>query len=788
MNSTRPSVLTVFFSLFCTLLIAQNTLISGKVLEGQGGVPVEYATIKLLDDQSSMIDGTTTDFEGKFMMKVGTVPSVIEVSFIGFETKRISDFSASGNQINLGEIFLGSDAEVLEEVVVRAERSTTEFKLDKRVFNVGQDLSNSGAGALEVLNNVPSVNVNIEGEISLRGKSGVQILINGKPSVLSSDGSNALGSLTAEMIEQIEVITNPSAKYDAEGTSGIINIVLKKDERKGMNGSVSVNTGIPDNHSIGFSLNKRTEKFNLFTQLGAGYRSLPRENKNINTNLVSNNTIKSEGTSYRNEQFYNIRLGTDYYIDRHNIITLSGNFAYEVEDQPSETNFEQLTGTKISREWTRTEETEATNPKWQYELQYKREFTDDEDHTLLFSAIGSLFAKDQSSDFQNEYKRDGYPIEYQKTATNFKESKYTLNLDYTKPLNEVFTIETGAQYVLQNVSNDFAVTDLVDDVWIPNAGLTNVFDYDQDVIGAYGTASYEGDKWGVKVGGRYEYTDLKTTLETTGEKNDQLYGNFFPSFHTSYKISPSVSMQAGYSKRIFRPRLWDLNPFFNIRNNFNIWAGNPELQPEFTDAYEVTSIFLFDDITFNLGVYQLYTTDVVERFQIFEENVSIQKPLNIGTNRATGIEFNFKYSPIKKLTLTGDLNYNYFIRKGEFEDQNFDFNGDRLNAKSTLKLKLPHDFDVEMTGHFHSKYKTVQTVQAQNIFADLGIRKKFAKGRTIVSLSVRDIFKGRFRENEISHDDYYLYSWGRRGRFVSLGVSYGFGKGEAMEYSGRHRH
>jgi len=215
-------------------------------------------------------------------------------------------------------------------VLISAEKSTTEFKLDKRVFNVGKDLSSTGASALEVLNNVPSVDVNIEGEVSLRGSTGVQILINGKPSILSDDASNALGTITADMIEKVEVITNPSAKYEAEGTAGIINIILKKNEKKGLNGSLSLNTGTPDNHSIGISLNQRTEKFNLFTQLGTGYRELPRYNKNTNIDKINNTELNSEGTEFRNEHFYNFVLGSDYYINPLNTITLSGSFAYEV--------------------------------------------------------------------------------------------------------------------------------------------------------------------------------------------------------------------------------------------------------------------------------------------------------------------------------------------------------------------------------------------------------------------------------------------------------------------------
>ena len=223
-----------------------------------------------MDEQGKSITGTTTAADGSFSIMTQTRKFYVQLSFIGFVTKEIKEFKRERGLADLGMIMLEENRDIMDAVELRGERSQTEFKLDKRVFNVGKDLSSTGAGALEVLNNVPSVNVSIEGEITLRGNSGVQILINGKPSVLANEQGNALGSITADMIEKIEVITNPSAKYDAEGTSGIINIVVKKQDRKGINGSVTLNTGLPDNHSLGLSLNRRTEKFNLFSQVGVG--------------------------------------------------------------------------------------------------------------------------------------------------------------------------------------------------------------------------------------------------------------------------------------------------------------------------------------------------------------------------------------------------------------------------------------------------------------------------------------------------------------------------------------
>jgi outer membrane receptor protein involved in Fe transport len=785
-----PFLILIFLISASSGLLAQGKInITGKVVEAYSQQPVEFATVMIADTKTeNPITGTTTDIDGNFQVEVESSDFYVEVSFIGFATKRVEEFQIDGNNLDLGEIQMSENSQTLDEVTVRAEKSQTEFKLDKRVFNVGKDLSNTGAGALEVLNNVPSVNVSIEGEISLRGSSGVQILINGKPSVLANEQGNALGSITAEMIEKIEVITNPSAKYDAEGTSGIINIVIKKEERKGLNGSFTLNTGVPHNHSFGLSLNRRTEKFNLFSQVGVGYRELPNDTRSINTDLISNTSVESEGKEYRNETFYNVILGTDYHINKYNVLTLSGSFAYEIEDQPSQTNFNFIDDNQsIASQWFREEVTEATNPKFQYELQYKKDFKDSEDHTLLFSALGNFFGKDQSSEFINSTLFGSDADATQETRTNFKEARYTFKLDYTKPISEKFTLETGAQYVIQDVSNDFAVSNLVDGEWIEDMGLTNIFEYDQAVLGAYGTGAYEGDKWGLKMGLRLETTDLNTLLLTTNQANNQNYTNLFPSVHTSYKITESLSLQAGYSRRIFRPRLWDLNPFFNIRNNFNIRQGNPELLPEFTDSYEINSILILGQTSLNFGVYHRYTTDVVERIATVENNVTTTMPENIGTNRATGIEFNAKYSPAKWITLNGDFNFNYFNREGSLDSLTFDFNADQWSSKLTAKLKLPADIDFEVTGQYRSRVQTVQSIISGNMFADLGLRKKILKGKAVLNLSVRDVFSSRFRESETNQTSFYAYSRRQRGRFITFGFSYGFGKGEAMEFSGRKR-
>lgn len=779
-------LLTAFSSLS---VVSQDLAVFGRVVNEAGNEPIPFATVALLNAGSNeILKGTTTDIDGKFEMTTKSAQIKIQINFMGFDEKVVDAPPDADGKIDFGTIQLQSSALGLDEVEIVGEKSEMEFKLDKRIFNVGKDISSTGMGAMELLDNVPSVNVDIEGQVSLRGNSGVQILINGKPSVLADPEGNALGSITADMIEQVEVITNPSAKYEAEGTAGIINIVLKKTEKRGLNGSISANTGIPDNHSLGGSMNYRTEKFNFFTQFGAGYRSLPRFRESENLDLTTGNLLKSEGTEYRNEAFYNITLGTDYYLSERDVITLSGSFAFEDEDQPSETEFSFFgENGQLESQWLRNETTEADNPKYQYDFNYTREFADSEEHTLRFSSLGNFFGKETASFFENTALLDAEIDPDQRTETDFFERRFLFQLDYTKPIGERWSIEAGSLYEIKNVGNEFAVFNEVDGEFIPDSNFTNNFEYNQNVLGVYGTVGYEANGWGVKGGLRVENTDLRTVLTTTDERNVQNFTNLFPSFHASYKWNERFSMQAGYSRRIYRPRLWDLNPFFNIRNNFNIRQGNPDLLPEYSDSYEITGILLFEKLSFNSSLYYLYTTDQIERVTFSEDNRNITKPINIGTQDKVGVELNGKYKAVEWLSVNWDFNWGYFNRNGDFEGQSFDFADDQWTTEVTAKFKLANGIDFEVTGNYQSGFETIQGTQSGFSFANMGLRKKFLKGKIVANFAVRDIFNSRIRENFTRQTDFTAYDFSQRGTFYTLGVSYGFGKGEAMTYSGRRR-
>jgi outer membrane receptor protein involved in Fe transport len=785
-------VFVLLLMLSCLDMFAQQTVsIKGKVIELDTEQAIPYASVVVRSAATEQIvAGTTTDEQGEFNLETQPGDYTIEVSFVGYKTEYISGLKmAGGKMLDLGTIALVEDTRVLDEVEVRADKSMVEFELDKRVFNVGQDLSSTGMSALDLLNNVPSVNVDIEGQISLRGNTGVQVLINGKPSVLADDGSTALGTITAEMIERIEVITNPSAKYEAEGSSGIINILLQKEDKKGFNGSVSLNTGVPANHNVGVSLNNRTEKFNVFTQFGVGYRSLPRYRNSTNLDLTDSTEVRSDGTEYRNERFFNITLGSDYYLNDFNVITLSGSFAFEDEDQPSSTNFWITNGSgMLISQYRREEETEAANPKYQFDLQYEKKFRNKEDHVLQLATQGSFFGKEQSSEFSNVLIEGVKLDPDQLTETDFYQRDFIFKLDYTNPLTEAWTIELGAQYDINDVGNDYAVYNQNSNGdFLVDSNLTNNFEFDQQVFGIYATGAFQGENWGLKVGARLENTHLNTFLITTNQANQQNYTNLFPSLHTSYKFSRQFSLQAGYSRRIYRPRLWDLNPFFNIRNNYNIRMGNPLLEPEFADSYEFTAILIFEKVSLNSSIYNLYTTNIIERVSFFENNVNVTAPVNIGTRNQTGFELNGKYVPNDWLTLNGDFNYGFFIRNGDYGEQSFDFTGTQWFTRLSARFKLPAAFEIEASADYRSPYKTVQGEVSGFAFGDIGLRKKLWKGKGVINLSVRDIFASRIRENTVAQPTFLLYDFSQRGRFITLGFSYSFGKGEAMTYTGRRR-
>ena len=433
----------------------------------------------------------------------------------------------------------------------------------------------------------------------------------------------------------------------------------------------------------------------------------------------------------------------------------------------------------------RHEDTDATNPKWEYELQYEKAFEDDEERNFTVSATGSSFAKDQSSVFANNRLSGAFSDFEQSSRSDFANVVYNFQADYTHPFSGETTLETGARYEISDNTNDYHVRELMDAEWVLVPEFTNVFDFNQNVLGIYATYAYELEKFGIKAGLRVEHTRLKTNLRTDNRQNRQDYTNAFPSFHTSYKFTEQFSVQLGYSRRIQRPGMWDLNPFYDIRDNLNISIGNPGLVPEYTHAFELTAIQTVDIGALNGAVFHRRTTDVMEEIVRVTDSLAVSTYQNIGQSNQTGLEFNGKIDPVEWLSLLADFNWLYFLRTGSYEETDFDFDNTRWSARLTAKFKLPADFDLKWRMRYRSREQLLQGYQHDMFYTDFGLRKKLLDGRAIVNFSIRDVFNSRRYIFEMDQATFYRYSerqWNRR-RFV-LGLSFGFGKGDALEFSG----
>jgi len=773
-----------------TILNAQqneNILVYGKIQESQKDSPVAYATIRLYNQQDKLISGTISNDEGYFEIQSLENEFYLKIDFIGFKSMILKNYAIQNNQINFGIITLRIDSKNLQEVVVRSEKSQIEFKTDKRVFNVGQDLTSAGGSALDVLNNVPSVDVNIEGTVSLRGNSNVLILINGKPSVITE--GNSLGTITAEMLEKVEVITNPSAKYDAEGTSGIINLILKKEDKKGTNGALSINTGYPHNHSFGMSLNRRTENFNLFSQFGLGYRRFNSTTNSYTINKTNENpsTFYTDGTGEKNEQFYNIILGTDYHINSLNVLTLTGHLGYEVEDENALLNYQNINhDNSILTNIERKDLTKGVNPEMEYQLNYDKSFKGNKDRKFTASATGSFFGKDKTSSFCNTNIIGESLNEKQIAKTNFSERSYNFMTDYVHPFSKNSTLEAGAKYIIIQLINDYSLVDSQNDEWVNNEAFTNKFDYKQNTAALYSTYNHELDEFGFKIGLRLENTQVSTLLHNNNTKNKTNYTDLFPSMHTTYKLANGLSFQAGYSRRISRPSIRDVNPFFSLRDEYNLQIGNPNLLPEYTHAFEITTVKILKFGSLSSSLFHRRTSDVMSDVVKLVDNITIVTIANIGNSYSTGLELNFKLVPAKWISFLGDANFNYYNRKGSYEETNFDFNSTAYSGRLTTKLKLPYDFDVEVRLRHNSDYKDVQSLHLARSTMDFGVRKKILKGRGVIRLTVNNVMNTDKRTEITDLPDFYRFSeYTRDGRRIILGFSFGFGKGEAMEFSGQ---
>ena len=791
-------ILTSFILLFTTLIFAQNEkeiTVKGKIVDASTQTPLEYATIVFTSTtDASDVTGGITDTKGNYNIKVAAGTYNISYEYIGFKKLTINNKSITSNT-NLGTTSLSVDAETLDEIEIVAEKTTVDIRLDKKIYNIGKDLTTAGGTVSDALNNVPSVSVDIEGGISLRGNENVRILINGKPSALAGFGdSNVLSQLPAEAIERVEVITSPSARYDAEGTAGILNIILRQKETLGFNGSINLNAGNPDLVGVATTLNYRTEKFNLFSNIGFRYFDAPRtsdsdtyyfdylDEDGILQTPEYRQIIEDQDVTRLNRN-YNGNIGMEYFLS--DKTSLTGSFFYRYgEDADLSTNISERYNGGLVEQTTRYERQNEEDNSYQFALNYITKF-DDNGHQLT-ADFQYVIDKEEQFTFLDEnydFTEDANPEPFQREQIYQTEDQkeYLVQADYVLPIGEDSRFEAGYRGSFQNEVTDYLLEqeDITDGSLFVNDTITNVFDYSENVNALYTQYGTKLGKFSFLLGLRLEHTQLKGKIDSRlsdQELNDAFgfpidtdfdknYLGLFPTVNLIYNLAKEdqkeESITLGYNRRINRPRGWFINPFPTRSSRTRVFQGNPNLDPAFSSTFDLGYLKRWDKLTLTTSVYYQHETDSFERVQentgsVTTDGINIIRtiPVNLSTNKRTGAELGVLYNPEKWLRLNSSINFFQFNTEGEFNGVDYSAKNTSWFARFSSKVTLPAKIDWQTNAFYRGARSDAQS-DTDGIFSmDLAFSKEIFKDKATLSLNVRDVDRNRgSRNNNYNGDD-----------------------------------
>jgi outer membrane receptor protein involved in Fe transport len=784
-------ILTSFILLFTTLIFAQNEkeiTVKGKIVDASTQTPLEYATIVFTSTtDASDVTGGITDTKGNYNIKVAAGTYNISYEYIGFKKLTINNKSITSNT-NLGTTSLSVDAETLDEIEIVAEKTTVDIRLDKKIYNIGKDLTTAGGTVSDALNNVPSVSVDIEGGISLRGNENVRILINGKPSALAGFGdSNVLSQLPAEAIERVEVITSPSARYDAEGTAGILNIILRQKETLGFNGSINLNAGNPDLVGVATTLNYRTEKFNLFSNIGFRYFDAPRtsdsdtyyfdyfDEDGILQTPEYRQIIEDQDVTRLNRN-YNGNIGMEYFLS--DKTSLTGSFFYRYgEDADLSTNISERYNGGLVEQTTRYERQNEEDNSYQFALNYITKF-DDKGHQLT-ADFQYVIDKEEQFTFLDEnydFTEDANPEPFQREQIYQTEDQkeYLVQADYVLPIGEDSRFEAGYRGSFQNEVTDYLLEqeNITDGSLFVNDTITNVFDYSENVNALYTQYGTKLGKFSFLLGLRLEHTQLKGKIDSRlsdQELNDAFgfpidtdfdknYLGLFPTVNLIYNLAKEdqkeESITLGYNRRINRPRGWFINPFPTRSSRTRVFQGNPNLDPAFSSTFDLGYLKRWDKLTLTTSVYYQHETDSFERVQentgsVTTDGINIIRtiPVNLSTNKRTGAELGVLYNPEKWLRLNSSINFFQFNTEGEFNGVDYSAKNTSWFARFSSKVTLPAKIDWQTNAFYRGARSDAQS-DTDGIFSmDLAFSKEIFKDKATLSLNVRDVFNSRKRNS-----------------------------------------
>jgi outer membrane receptor protein involved in Fe transport len=750
-----------FLSVFSQKPQNNQISITGNIIDSNTKEPLEYATVVLNNIETNQLSGGITDEKGNFTIKI--IPGTYDISFefISFKTIKIPK-KIINSSINFGTIKLSEDSDKLDEIVIIAEKSTVEIRLDKRIYNVGKDMTVKGGSASDVLDNVPSVDVDVEGNVSLRGNENVRILIDGKPSALVGlSGTEALRQLPADAIERVEVVTSPSARYDAEGTAGILNIILRKGVATGLNGSLNTTIGDPTQYRIASNINFRTKKINFFTNLGYRNSSGPG---NFLTNLStfeneSVNSLRIEDRDFeRNRNGYNINLGLEYFLSNESSIT--GTYFYRDSDNKNlSTNIIQVFDANNILEFSdvRIQDEDEIDETSQISLNYTNNLNSS-GHKLTID-----FQYSDSKEIETAFIDDALASEKNITTENSKST--LIQSDYVLPIGEHMQFELGYRGDFQDLNSNFLVNRIPELDFNPSNNLI----FKQNVNAIYSQFGNKINKFSYLLGLRTEITDVKVRLTNTNENFDYRYTEVFPTINFGLERTDNQSFTLGYSRRLRRPRYWYLNPFESRNSQNVIYKGNPGLIPTFTNSFDLGFLQKIGKLTLNSSIYFQHSVNAIQRVSRDEirlldgvnQVITIREPINLASEDRYGFELTANYNPSKKIRLSGSFNVFQQESKGFYEYNKFTIDEtsgaiisspeiqdlgninnswfSRFNATFTLPWKIQMQNRLSYRG---PRY-TAQSESKGMFSANIALSKDVFSEKGTLVLNVSDVFNSR---------------------------------------------
>ena len=740
--------------------------IEGVVIDKETQDPLEYTTISLLNDSSpDLIQGGITDKNGKFIIEVFPGKYNITLEYIGFDKIILKDKVISINE-DFGIFELEIVAESLNEVELVGERTEVEIRLDKRIYNVGKDITVRGGSVADVLDNVPSVSVDVEGNVALRGNQNVRILINGKPSgLVGLSGPQGLRSLPAESIEKVEVVTSPSARYEASGTAGILNVILKKEELEGFNGSFILNGGAPTTYGGNATLNWRTKKLNIFstTSLRDSESRGGGDFESENFNPVR--FVNEDRDYQRNRKSIFFNLGAEYYFNDDTSLTISGFVRTSDNESNNNTKIDNLNAAGVVvDQFGRYQFEEEIDNSQQFTTNFTKKF-DDKGHELVIEFQTESSEEDESDLAENTSTFN------QESDTFEDQSRTLLQMDYVWPVNENTQFEIGYRGDFSLQETDYNVFDLLDNGRTPNTELTNFLGFTQKINAAYAQFGKKINKFSYLIGLRMEKTHIEIDQKTTKIFKEKDYTDWFPTLNFSFEFTEKENITLGYSRRIRRPRSWSLNPFRSLTSLTFFRQGNPNLDPSYSNLFDLGYLKRWNKFTFNSSVYYQKATQVIERITettgelvVVSVNPLVELPefrstsVNLSENIRTGTEFTLTYSPKRQVRLSGNFNIFNSETIGFYKEVPLDRKIVSWFMRFNSSFPLAFGINTQLNGFYFGPRANAQTESKGVVSFSGALNKPIFNDKATLSFRVSDIFNSSRRKSTTETADFRNYT------------------------------